>query len=420
MVDDPTPVVTAFLRNECAVLLLKRSDAVGSYRGLWGAVAGHLRTREGRERAPVDAALAEIREETGLADHVTHVRTGEPFAVHEGGDWLVHPLLFDCDSRAVTPNEETATWAWVAPTELLRRETVPQLWTSYDRVRPTVETVATDTDHGSATLSLRALECLRDSAALKAERGTGEWTPLADLARDLLAARPLMAVVTNRVNRVLASADRNARAVETAATTVIEAALAADDRAAAWDEVPAPETLLTLSRSGTARRAIENAAPERVYVAESRPAREGVAVAETLAETCEVTLHTDAAAGYVLATDPVEAVLVGADAVLADGSVVNKTGTRLLALAATREEVPVYVVCAADKVTPREEPLLEFGPDADLYDGPVDLSVSNPTFDVTPVDLLTGILTDRGVLDVDGVREVAAEHAALADWDQKG
>ncbi|MFB6095104.1 MAG: NUDIX domain-containing protein, partial [Halodesulfurarchaeum sp.] len=56
---DATPVVTVFLRNEGAVLLLRRSEEVGSYPGAWGAVAGHA------EGDPESQALAEVEEETG-------------------------------------------------------------------------------------------------------------------------------------------------------------------------------------------------------------------------------------------------------------------------------------------------------------------------------------------------------------------
>jgi translation initiation factor 2B subunit (eIF-2B alpha/beta/delta family) len=226
-----------------------------------------------------------------------------------------------------------------------------------------------------------------------------------------------MAVVASRVNRAMhgASDDRTPGAVERAAAAGHRRARTADAGAAAPD--PDWERVLTLSRSGTVRRALIDApALERVFVAESRPAREGAGVAERLAEASAVTLHTDAAVAHVLATRDVDAVVVGADAVLADGSVVNKTGTRAAALAAAREGVPVDVVCAADKISPDEEPHLESGPAEAVYDGDADLDVLNPTFDVAPADLVTAVRTERGVLDTDGVRAVAREHAALADW----
>ena len=448
--DEPTDVVTVFLRNAGEVLLFRRSEDVGSYPGRWGGVAGHVEaaTTEGSEvserRAgsgttrehgdPDAAAREEVREETGIDPATLDlVRRGKPFVVEDDEfAWRVHPFLFDCPTREVTTNYETAGFEWVSPTEILRgetseapasdrrageaRETVPDLWTSYDRVRPTPETVAEDTDHGSAYLSLRALECLRDEAALAVEHG-GDWDDLAGVARDLLDARPSMAVVANRVNRAMhaASGDRTPGAVERAAREGHERARAADEEAAASD--PEWEQVLTLSRSGTVGRALLDApALERVLVAESRPAREGLGVAERLADASRVTLHTDAAVAHVLATHEVDAVVVGADAGLADGAVVNKTGTRGAALAADREGIPLQVVCASDKIAPGEEPHLEAGPPGAVYDGDAEVDVLNPTFDVTPPDLVTAVRTERGTLDASAVRAVAREHAELGDW----
>jgi translation initiation factor 2B subunit (eIF-2B alpha/beta/delta family) len=405
----PTDVVTVFLRNGGDVLLLRRSEEVGSYPGRWGGVAGHA------EGDADGAAREEIREETGIdPDTLDLVRRGEPFAVEGEYAWRVRPYLFDCPTREVTTNYETAEYEWVPPTEILRRETVPELWSSYDRVRPTPGAVAEDTEHGSAYLSLRALECLRDEAALAAEHG-GDWEEVASVARELLEARPSMAVVANRVNRAMHGAGRDSpEAVERAAAETHRQAREADAGAATLD--PDWERVLTLSRSGTVERALLDASLDRVFVAESRPAREGVGVAERLADEFDVTLHTDAAVGHVLATAEVDAVVVGADAVLADGSVVNKTGTRAAALAADREGVPLQVVCAADKIAPDEEPHLESGPPDAVYDGDADLEVLNPTFDVTPPDLVGAVRTERGVIDTGAVRAVAAEHAELADW----
>lgn len=439
---DETHVVTVFLRNGADVLLLKRSDEVGSYPGQWGGVAGHA------EGDPAAAARREIREETGVdSGQVALVRAGEPFPVDdpEHGRWVVHPYLFDCATRDVETDWETVEHDWTAPTDILHRETVPDLWTSYERVAPTVETVTDDTEHGSAYISLRALEVLRDRAAVLAtgrEAADDEWAALANLARDIHAARPSMQVVTNRVNRVMHEADdradaRRAGDVEEAASRVIEAALGADAAAArnAADRLDGVR-VLTLSRSGTVLAALRQANPAEVLIAESRPAREGVGVAEELAaesirtETgTDVTLLVDAAVAHVLATRDVDAVLVGADAVLADGRVVNKVGTRATALAAAREDVPTYAVAARDKIAPHAEPNFEEDDPREVYDGNDtgdsdagdgdaggNLSVLNPTFDATPPDLLVGVVTEDGLLDAEDVADVAAEMATLTEW----
>ena len=376
-----THVVTCFLRNRAAVLLVRRSDAVGSYSGQWGAVAGHVApdpddgphatdTDEGDDpdddtaasdaaaHNPDAAARREIAEETGLEDAVTLVRRGDPFPVADDDHdtrWLVHPYLFDCDSRDVRLDEEASASEWVPPTEILRRGTVPDLWTSYDRVRPGVDTVADD---------------------------------------------------------------RKPAAVERAAEVAITDALDADDAAAATAaETVDGDCLVTLSRSGTVREALRRADPEGVLVAESRPGGEGVGVAESLAvDGTAVTLAPDAALAHELAGGDHDAVLVGADAVLPDGRVVNKVGTRAVALAATREGVPLFVVAAAAKVSTDPDPHLEPGDPTDVYDGDATIDVAAPLFDVTPPDLVAGYCTERGVLDADDVAAVAAAHRERAEW----
>ncbi|WP_222920102.1 NUDIX domain-containing protein [Natrinema sp. SYSU A 869] len=440
-------VVTAFLRNRGEVLLLRRSDAVGTYVGQWGGVSGFA---EGR---PDEQVRAEIREETGLeADAVSLVRSGRPVEFTDPAlerEWVVHPYLFDCEIREIELSEEHDEFEWVAPTELLEsvgddRETVPELWTAYERVAPTVRSIAADNEHGAAYLSVHALEVLRDRAGLlvaereeseatsspqngeRATRETGvdpaaEWDELTELASRLLKARPSMAVLRNRVNRVMAGAggvDDGAPAVLESALSNIDRALSADADAAATASERLEGNVATLSRSGTVLEALETADPSRVFVAESRPAREGIGVAERLAETTAstVTVHTDAAVAHVLAREDISRVMVGADTVLPDDSVVNKTGTRALAVAADREGIPVSVVAATDKVSTREDVNLESGERSAVYDGDAPIDVMNPTFDVTPADCVTEIVTERGALAPDDVAAVAEELRGLETW----
>lgn len=407
-----TDVVTVFLRHDTDVLLLRRGDAVGSYPGRWGAVAGHA------EGDPAAQAHLEIAEETGLADECTLVRRGDSFEVSDPdhGTWVVHPFLFECDSRAVDPNWETADDEWIAPTEILRRDTVPDLWQSYDAVRPGVETVVGDDEHGSAYVSLRALDVLRDEAAVAADQN-GDWRELAETARALRDAKPGMAVVRNRVNRAMAAADRTPERVEAAAREVAADAVDADRRAAtsAAEALDARDAnaVFTLSRSGTVATALREAAPECVLVAESRPGGEGVEVAESLADDFDVTLTTDANVPGVVAD--ADAVVVGADAVFPDGAVVNKVGTRAAMLAARDADVPALVVCAADKIAPERLPVEEGDP-SDLYDGDATIDVRNPVFEVVPARLVDAIVTEDGPLDAEDVRAFAQERRDWADW----
>ena len=423
------PVVTCFLRSEGEVLLLRRSDAVGSYQGQWSGVAGHVADDAGRDRDPETAARAEIAEETGLADAVTLVREGDSFQVEDADHevrWRVHPFLFDCEARTVTTNEETTETAWVHPPEILTRETVPRLWTSWDRVRPRVATVREDRTHGSAWLSLRALEVLRDEAALAdagqsddletAERNGDDWDALAALAAEIREARPSMVVVANRLDRAMAAVtDKSPAAVERAATETLNHAVTADRVAAAVAAEHVGDRIATLSRSGTVRTVVDAAAPEAVLVAESRPGGEGIGVAETLAANTAVTLTTDAAFGHELDTWAADTLVFGADRVLPDGRVVNKVGTHAAALSAAAADVDCYAVCATDKIAPHAAWDREERDSGEVYDGSADLAVENPTFDVTPASAVT-VVTERGVLGTDDIEEVADAHRDRSEW----
>jgi len=420
-----TPVVTVFLRHRGEVLLLRRSEDVGSYPGRWGAVAGHVEHDD-----PLDSALDEIEEETGLsAETVSLVREGPSFPVEDedrGTRWIVHPVLFDTSSRDIDPNWETDEAEWAAPPVLLRRDTVPALWTAYRRVAPSIVDLAEDTSHGSSYLSLRALEVLRDRAGLLATRDLPDVEDargrIVETAKRLLEARPSMAALANRVHRVLHTSrpDLTPAAVEGNAHDALGHALDADAETArqAADHV-AGTRVLTLSRSGTVLDALQQAEPApSVVVVESRPGREGIGVAEHLAEAdLDVTVIPDAAVASTLAAGAIDAVLVGADTVRPTGAVINKVGTRGAALAAAHADVPFYAACSADKISVDDAPVREDADPRTVYEGPAALTVAAPRFDETPAALVSGgLITNRGLRAPDAIPPLADELAALRDW----
>jgi len=116
-------VVTAILRNRGHILLVRRSEKVGSFRGRWSAISGHI---EGRED-PKHRAVVEVREETGLRGIVFR-SAGEPVLARDGATmYIVHPFLFEAPSRRVHLDWENVEHRWIRPGELHRFETVPRL-----------------------------------------------------------------------------------------------------------------------------------------------------------------------------------------------------------------------------------------------------------------------------------------------------
>jgi ribose 1,5-bisphosphate isomerase len=418
---DERSVVTVFLTNAGRTLLLRRSEAVDTYPGRWAAVSGHV------EETPEATARREIREETGLDDdRLTLWRRGDPFEVADeelGLRFTVHPFRFETPTREVDPNWESDDLAWVHPTEIRELDTVPDLWGSWDAVRPTLDSVAADEEHGAATISIEALSVLRDEAAMLADRGAN-WEAVADVAERFRAARASMAVLRVRIDRTMSAASETGTpaAVHDAAIEEIDRAAGADRAAsAAATELVANRRVFTLSRSGTVERALVDGDPAWVGVAESRPGGEGRDLATAVAESgTPVRLYGDlnVPAGVAEA----DVVLVGADTILANGDVINKTGTLSVALAADWADVPVVVVAATDKISPRSDwrsDTEDTDPDSlavEDADPEQDVPTAAPIFERVPAELIDRYRTEDGSLDAAAVRSVADRHAELAGW----
>lgn len=155
--------------------------------------------------------------------------------------------------------------------------------------------------------------------------------------------------------------------------------------------------------------AAENGRRIHVYANETRPLLQGARITswELREAGLPVTLITDGMAAHVMLQERVQAVIVGADRVAANGDVANKIGTYGLALLARAHKIPFYVAAPSSTVdfaTPTGAQILieERLPDevkrlAGNTIAPDGIDIFNPAFDVTPAALVSGIVTERGV-----------------------
>jgi ribose 1,5-bisphosphate isomerase len=124
-----------------------------------------------------------------------------------------------------------------------------------------------------------------------------------------------------------------------------------------------------------------------------------------------VTLITDAQADIFLPR--CEGIVVGADSILADGSVLNKAGTALLAWAGQGHHIPFYVLSETLKIAPYEwsdEHLLEEKDPSEVLEQPIaGVEVRNFYFDRTPYHLIGKIITEQGSLQQADIRRIAAQ-----------
>jgi len=160
---------------------------------------------------------------------------------------------------------------------------------------------------------------------------------------------------------------------------------------------------------GVVRAAHEAGKKIDVFADETRPFLQGARLTawELRKDRIPVTVIADNMAGSLLSSGRVDCVIVGTDRTAANGDVANKIGTYPLAVLARRHNVPFYVAaplssidldCASGEQIPIEQrPAEELSEFAGKQLTPKGVAIFNPAFDVTPAELVTAIITERGI-----------------------
>jgi len=180
---------------------------------------------------------------------------------------------------------------------------------------------------------------------------------------------------------------------------------------------------------GVVRAAAEQGKKIAVLADETRPFLQGARLTawELVKDGIDTTVITDNMAGAMMRLGHVDLVVVGADRIAANGDVANKIGTYSLAVLAHRHGIPFYVaapcstfdlsVADGSKIPIEERPADEVTGYRKMRWAPKGVKVRNPAFDVTPAELITGIVTEEGVLRPPfGSGLAAAIAAATERW----
>jgi methylthioribose-1-phosphate isomerase len=345
--------------------------------------------------------------EHAAAEAVRRARAGAVPAIGWQDDGVVRLL----DQRAL-PGEERSILA-----------------TSADEVARAIRSLAV---RGAPLLGVAAAYGLAAEAVRSPARGPkGLLRDLERAGRRLDRSRPTAVNVAWAVDRVLAAA----RAIAPEGLAAVRAAVVAEAGALARenqesclaigrfgaDLVPAGANVLThcntgalaTGGAGTAQAVITTAHDQgkrvHVWVDETRPVLQGARLTawELRRLGVPLTVLVDSAAGWLMSRGQVDLVVVGADRIAVNGDTANKIGTYPLAVLAFRHAVPFYVAAplsTVDATTPTgqdviietrnpEEVTAPFG----VRFAPEGTWALNPAFDVTPAELITGIITDTGV-----------------------
>jgi methylthioribose-1-phosphate isomerase len=178
---------------------------------------------------------------------------------------------------------------------------------------------------------------------------------------------------------------------------------------------------------GVIRAAWESGKHVRVVADETRPILQGARLTawELMQDNIPVTLITDNMAGALMRQGRIQACVVGADRITANGDVANKIGTYSVAVLARHHNIPFYVAAPTSTLdlslpSGSEIPIESRNPRevTHVYDqahvAPDGVSVDNPAFDVTPAELITAIITEKGAFRPADIHRLAGDPASLA------
>jgi ribose 1,5-bisphosphate isomerase len=270
-----------------------------------------------------------------------------------------------------------------------------------------------DREHGSRWLVHETISILRDIAVQPGVSAEERLQQVRQAGSELAHARPAMAALAGAVGRIL-SAPHGVEGMAQEAEHLLKEYDSAIEHITRYARPLLNGMLMTDSISGTVLDVLVACLSqiERIVVLEGRPRYEGRDMAKALSERgAAVTLITDAQADIFL--PQCQAVVVGADSVLANGDVLNKAGTALLAWAAQGHRVPFYVLCEMLKISPHswsgDLSQLEEKEASEVLDQPIPgVTVRNFYFDRTPASLVTMVITEHGMLSKEKIGEIAS------------
>jgi len=283
-----------------------------------------------------------------------------------------------------------------------------------DKLEERIAMVRNDREHGSRWLVHETISILHDVATQPDSSPEEGLRQLQHAGEELAQARPAMAAIAGAVRRIL-RATGGLEGIAREAAQLLKEYDTAIERITGHARPLLNGTVMTHSLSGTVLGVLTACLSqiEQVIVLEGRPRYEGREVALELSKSgASITLITDAQADIFLPW--CHAVVVGADSILANGDVLNKAGTALLAWAARGHRIPFYVLCETLKISPEgwtgNLTQLEEKEATEVLEQQIPgVTVRNFYFDRTPFRLVKSVITEQGIMGRKEIREIASE-----------
>ena len=283
-----------------------------------------------------------------------------------------------------------------------------------DKQNERIAMIHNDREHGSRWLVRETISLLYDIATQPTSSPEENVQQLQRAGKELAHARPAMAALAGAVRRIL-NAPGGLEGMAREAAKQLNEFDSAIEHITNYARPFLTGTIMTHSLSGTVLEVLTNclSSIDHIIVLEGRPRYEGREVARILSkENASITLITDAQADIFL--PQCHAVVVGADSILANGDILNKAGTALLAWAAHGHRFPFYVLCETLKISPHgwsgDLAQLEEKESTEVLKQSIPgVSIRNFYFDRTLSRLITGVITEQGMMGKKEIAQIASQ-----------
>ncbi len=289
--------------------------------------------------------------------------------------------------------------------------------------------IRSDNLSGASELVSKALDIVKSQLNLVNNPNENIKDIVFDLAKKIIDSRPSMAPLTNAIGYVLQNLENlNKKAIlESLNQFEIDRIAKKTDLEENFFKflklnVNSHCSLMLISYSSTIVNLLKKFKNFNLelYILESRPLLEGRRTAEILSQYYKTHLIIDAAIGKFI--DQIDAVLIGVDSILRDGSIINKIGTFPLAVLAGTRNKKVFALCDSYKYNLRshlgETILIEQKPSKEIYNNVSKnnfLEVQNYYFDITPPNYISYIISNLGILRIQDFLEKVLQELPI-EW----
>lgn len=270
---------------------------------------------------------------------------------------------------------------------------------------------------GASNVAIFGLESLNQYIkTLKSKSKDGFFNKINSASQLLIEVRPtepclrngIQYVIKNSINIESNSISELKSKIDKSIEDYQNLLLSANEKIAEYGakRIPDGSTILTHCHSSVVieifRKAYNEGKKIKVIATETRPMYQGHRTIHELSDIIDTTMIIDSAMRWAVRNKSVDLILVGADSITVEGTILNKIGSRLLALVAQENHIPFYVAATMLKYDPKSIfgtlEVIEMRDEKEIWkNAPLNIEILNPAFEPVPSNLISALITEIGI-----------------------